>query len=44
VRIDDPVSGQWLLKDAKFKAWMDPNDANMPIFWMNGIPGAGMNR
>lgn len=43
VRSEVPSTGQWILQDAKVKAWVDPNSSLIPILWMNGIPGAGMS-
>jgi hypothetical protein len=41
IRHDYPSTGKWVLQDVKIKSWMDPNNAMVPIMWMNGIPGAG---
>jgi hypothetical protein len=34
-------SGRWILEEPKIKDWLDPKDSSVPIFWLNGIPGAG---
>lgn len=36
-----PATGQWILEEAKVKAWLDPKDSSVPVFWLSGIPGAG---
>jgi hypothetical protein len=36
-----PGSGRWILEEPKIKDWLDPADSSVPIFWLNGIPGAG---
>lgn len=40
-RQDIPDSGRWILGEPKIKDWLDPKDSSVPIFWLNGIPGAG---
>ncbi|KAF7538368.1 hypothetical protein G7054_g3005 [Neopestalotiopsis clavispora] len=34
-------SGDWLLKDDIFTAWMDPDEKSSRLLWLQGIPGAG---
>jgi hypothetical protein len=36
-----PDSGRWILEESKVKNWLEPADSSLPIFWLNGIPGAG---
>jgi hypothetical protein len=36
-----PDSGQWLLENKRFQAWLDPNSDAAPLLWTTGIPGAG---
>ena len=36
-----PDSGRWILEEQKIKDWLDPMESSVPIFWINGIPGAG---
>ena len=36
-----PGSGRWVLEEPKIKDWLDLADSSVPIFWLNGIPGAG---
>ena len=36
-----PDSGRWILEESKVKDWLKPADSSVPIFWLNGIPGAG---
>jgi hypothetical protein len=44
-RHDLPNTGRWILNEPKVKEWLDPNDLTVPLFWLNGIPGAGtLNR
>jgi len=33
--------GRWLLNDARFQDWLDPDYCSKPLLWLNGIPGAG---
>jgi len=40
-RLIIPTSGHWILQQEKIKAWLDPTDNLVPIFWLSGIPGAG---
>jgi hypothetical protein len=34
-------SGQWLEEEDSFQKWSDPDDHSVPLFWIQGIPGAG---
>ncbi|KAF1840937.1 uncharacterized protein K460DRAFT_410330 [Cucurbitaria berberidis CBS 394.84] len=34
-------SGDWLLKDPRFKKWYDFDYCHEPLLWLSGIPGAG---
>jgi len=36
-----PTTGRWILEEEKIKAWLDPKDSSVPVFWLSGIPGAG---
>lgn len=38
---DFPDTGQWILRDPKIMEWLDASDCSVPMFWLNGIPGAG---
>ncbi|KAI9685458.1 MAG: hypothetical protein M1822_004589 [Bathelium mastoideum] len=40
VRVDFG-SGEWMLQEHKYLAWADPDFCQNPLFWVNGIPGAG---
>lgn len=40
-RQDIPDTGCWILKEPKVKDWLDPEECSVPVFWLNGIPGAG---
>jgi hypothetical protein len=35
-----PRTGTWLYEDKRYKSWLALNGC--PIFWLSGIPGAGM--
>ena len=35
------ATGRWILQEPRIKEWLDPADSSVPIFWLNGIPGAG---
>jgi hypothetical protein len=42
IRSDYPVTGHWLLDNAKFKEWFDRKfPAIPPLLWLNGNPGTG---
>jgi hypothetical protein len=41
VRQEFPDTGQWILRGPKIKEWLDASDCSVPMFWLNGIPGAG---
>jgi len=44
-RHDLPDTGRWILNESKVMEWLEPNDLTVPLFWLNGIPGAGtLNR
>lgn len=36
-----PNSGQWLLDDPTFQAWLEPAAVTNTSLWITGIPGAG---
>lgn len=40
-RQDIPDTGRWILKGLVVKDWLDPAECSVPVFWLNGIPGAG---
>src|SRR4051794_40318116 len=42
-RLDLPKSGSWLFKLPVMKDWLGENDSISLIFWLCGIPGAGMS-
>lgn len=35
-------TGGWLLSDPTFSRWLDAAEKSSRIFWLQGIPGAGM--
>ena len=35
-------SGRWILHHPLLKDWMDFTSTNVPVLWINGIPGAGI--
>ena len=39
-----PESGKWILRHAYLRDWMDLSCPNVPLLWVNGIPGAGILR
>ncbi|TEY63394.1 hypothetical protein BOTCAL_0155g00160 [Botryotinia calthae] len=41
MRADCPSSGNWILRENKIEAWLDPQQSTVPLLWINGIPGAG---
>lgn len=43
IRNQYPNTGNWLLGDDKFKAWLDPRAAmnGFSFLWLTGIPGSG---
>ena len=41
IRQDYPDSGRWILRHAALRDWMDFRRPNIPVLWVNGIPGAG---
>ena len=42
-RQDYPESGKWILRHPYLKDWMDLTCTNIPVLWVNGIPGAGIH-
>jgi hypothetical protein len=40
-RLKYPGTGQWLLRDDRFKKWFHPDICSNPLLWLTGIPGAG---
>ncbi len=42
VRQEYPETGRWILRSDQLKRWMDPLTTDVPVLWVNGIPGAGM--
>ena len=40
-RHDIPNTGAWILKESSVQDWLDPTESSVPVFWLNGIPGAG---
>jgi hypothetical protein len=42
LRKDYPTSGQWLLRNSRFRAWFDTSSVSGPLLWVTGKPGAGM--
>ena len=42
IRQDYPDSGKWILKHPYLREWMDLTRPNVPVLWVNGIPGAGI--
>ena len=42
-RQEYPESGKWILRHAFLRDWMDLNCPNVPLLWVNGIPGAGIS-
>jgi len=43
VREDYPNTGRWLLKQDLVRSWCDPRSSSIPLLWLNGKPGAGMD-
>ena len=41
IRLEYPESGKWILRHPYLKDWMDLTCTNVPVLWINGIPGAG---
>jgi hypothetical protein len=39
-----PRSGEWLESDDQFSGWLDPKNKSQRLFWLQGIPGAGLLR
>ena len=42
VRQEHPGTGRWILEVGRVKKWMDSSTTDVPLLWVNGIPGAGM--
>jgi hypothetical protein len=40
-RHDIPDTSCWILNEPKVKDWLNPSECSVPVFWLNGIPGAG---
>lgn len=36
-------AGKWLEKDDHFAMWQDATDQSVKLFWLSGIPGAGLS-
>ena len=43
-RIHCPGTGEWLDSNDQFCRWLDPKNKSQRLFWLQGIPGAGMLR
>ena len=41
-REEYPESGRWILRHPCLRNWMDFTHPNIPLLWVNGIPGAGI--
>lgn len=41
-RLEYLESGKWILGDPFLRGWMDLTRSNIPVLWVNGIPGAGI--
>ena len=37
-----PQSGRWILRHRSLIDWMDFTNPNVPLLWINGIPGSGI--
>lgn len=42
IRQEYPESGKWILRHPSLRDWMDFTRPNLPVLWVNGIPGAGI--
>lgn len=42
-RLELPQSGTWINKLSPFKEWLREGKSKSLVFWLTGIPGAGMN-
>ena len=40
-RQESPASGRWILQCSSMKKWIDFAYSDVPVLWVNGIPGAG---
>ncbi len=43
IRLELPQCGTWIYKLSPFKDWLREDKGKSPVFWLTGIPGAGMN-
>lgn len=43
IRQEYPESGRWILRNPFLRDWMDFTRPNVPVLWVNGIPGAGIS-
>ena len=43
IRLGLPQSGTWIHKLSPFKDWLREDKGKSLVFWLTGIPGAGMN-
>lgn len=43
IRLELPQSGTWIHKLSPFKDWFREDKGKSLVFWLTGIPGAGMN-
>lgn len=43
IRVELPQSGTWIYKHSPFKDWLREDKGKSLVFWLTGIPGAGMN-
>jgi hypothetical protein len=43
-RQEVPNSSSWILQEPAIQSWLDPDDSIVPVFWLNGIPGAGESK
>ena len=41
-RHEYPESGRWILRHPSLRDWMDFRCPEIPVLWVNGIPGAGI--
>lgn len=42
LRLELPQSGTWINKRSPFKDWLREDNGKSLVFWLTGIPGAGM--
>lgn len=43
LRLELPQSGTWIYKLSPFQDWLREDNSMSLVFWLTGIPGAGMN-